>query len=118
MANLNLEKDITISVTESLNEIARAHHKDTDSSNHDELQSGYLSIGASQTDVAIDFGTVTTAKYIYLESDVAITFKLGGSGNTATTLIANGHASMEVSTTSLHITTTTAAKVRYIISGA
>lgn len=118
MADLTLKQKIELSVNDGLRALAQAVFDDVDESNIDETIDGRLNIAASQTDHAVDFGTISTAVLIYMKPDQDITYKLSGTGNTAYTAKADKPTLLSTSATSLHITTTNAAKVDVIIGGA
>lgn len=77
-------------------------------------------LAQSASDTALTFNSITTASIVYIESDVAITYKLNGTGNTAVTISIGGFAlHMGCSVTSIHFSEggTSAAVMRILIAG-
>jgi hypothetical protein len=77
-------------------------------------------VAQSSSDLAVSFGPITTSSVIYIESDVAVTYKLSGTGNNSRTLNAGGrHIYMGMSETSLHVSESgsSAAVLKILIAG-
>jgi len=77
-------------------------------------------LAISASDTALTFNSITTASVVYIESDVAITYKLNGTGSTAVTIAIGGSVlHMGCSVTSIHFSEggTSAAVLKIIIAG-
>lgn len=60
-------------------------------------------LAQSASDTAFTFNAITTASVVYIETDVEITYKLNGTGNTAITINAAGCVlHMGCAVTSIH----------------
>jgi len=78
-------------------------------------------VAQNSSDLVVSFGPITTASVIYIESDIAVTYKLSGTGNNARTLNAGGrHIYMGMSETALHVSEANvgAAVLKIFLAGA
>lgn len=78
-------------------------------------------LAQSASDVALTFNSITTASVVYIETDVEISYKLNGTGNTAVTISIGGHVlHMGCSVTSIHFSEggTSDAVLKIILGGA
>jgi len=77
-------------------------------------------LAQSASDTALTFNSITTASVVYIETDVAITYKLNGTSNTAVTINIGGRViHMGCSVTSIHFSEggTSAAVLKVLIAG-